>query len=71
MDQLSEFIIEIQQIFLGLVILGFSISIYHERDLIRSKISSSSKQFLGLILVCCSVGLTANFVEGLGEILDF
>lgn len=67
MDQLSEFIIEIQQIFLGLVILGFSLSIYQERELIRSRVSSSTKKFLGLVLVCCAAGLTANFVEGLGQ----
>ena len=67
MDQLSDFIIDIQQIFLGLLTLGFSYYIYQERSEVQTILSRGSRKFLTLIFVCCFIGLSINFLQALGQ----
>lgn len=67
MEQLSEFIIELQQVFLGLLVLSFAYSIYQDREEIKLKLALTTRSFLSLILLCCSIGLAVNFMQSLGE----
>tara|TARA_B100001971_G_scaffold215185_1_gene259373 strand:+ start:42499 stop:43968 length:1470 start_codon:yes stop_codon:yes gene_type:complete len=67
MNELNDFIIEIQQVFLGLLTLAFSFFIFLDLDTIKEKLPRSTRVFIGLIFITSVLGLSYNFIESLGQ----
>lgn len=67
MNELNSFIIDIQQIFLGLLALAFSFFIYLDVDNIQERLPRNTRVFILLIFLSSSIGLSANFIQSLGQ----
>lgn len=67
MNELNSFIIEIQQVFLGLLALAFSFFIYTDIDNIKERLPLNTRVFILLIFLSSVVGLGFNFMESLGQ----
>lgn len=64
---LSLFIVELQQVFLGLVALGFSFFLMNDIISIKEKLSTSKLKVLVPVFFVLIIGLSFNFYESLGQ----
>lgn len=66
MTELNEFILDIQQVFLGLLALAFSFFIFKDIELIKSALNTQTRIILTSVLGITAIGLGINFTQDLG-----